>query len=192
VLYLTVCRSIIVDVPKTMPYGCFESTTGQQVSTDGGSAVLANVLQPFNDPDGLVCFNPVIRYGFLGLLMALQILTLIWFGMIVRVAYSVLSGKSAQDSRSDDEEDIDDELEIDEQEYDDTDPLSDSYDPEVKGARAESSHDDATAKQARAGASQGKGRNRRAAAPARTSAISIPGHGDHKDLLGRIGCDKPT
>jgi acyl-CoA-dependent ceramide synthase len=66
VLYMTVCRSIVVDVPKTMPYGCFASTTGQQVSTDGGSAVLANVLQPFNDPDGLVCFNPVIRYGFLG------------------------------------------------------------------------------------------------------------------------------
>jgi acyl-CoA-dependent ceramide synthase len=184
-----VCRSIIVDVPKTMPYGCFESTTGQQVSTDGGSAVLANVLQPFNDPDGLVCFNPVIRHGFLGLLLALQILTLIWFGMILRVAYSVLSGKAAQDSRSDDEDEAldDDDLEA-EEEYDDTDPLSDSYDQEAKGA----AHDDAASRQSRGGAAQGKGRNRRAAGPARTSAISIPGHGDRKELLGRIGCDKPT
>ena len=190
VLYMTVCRSIVVDVPKTMPYGCFASTTGQQVSTDGGSAVLANVLQPFNDPDGLVCFNPVIRYGFLGLLLALQILTLIWFGMILRVAYSVLSGKAAQDSRSDDEEELDDGSEVDEEEYDETD--ADAYDQEAKGAWAEPAHDDAASKQARTGASQGKGRNRRAPGPARTSAISIPGHGDRKDLLGRIGCDKPA
>jgi acyl-CoA-dependent ceramide synthase len=187
---MTVCRSIVVDVPKTMPYGCFASTTGQQVSTDGGSAVLANVLQPFNDPDGLVCFNPVIRYGFLGLLLALQILTLIWFGMILRVAYSVLSGKAAQDSRSDDEEELDDESEVEEVEYDEAD--ADAYDQEAKGAREESVHDDAASKQTRTGASQGRGRNRRAAGPARTSAISIPSHGDRKELLGRIGCDKPT
>jgi acyl-CoA-dependent ceramide synthase len=193
VLYITVCRSIIVDVPKTMPYGCFASTTGQQVSADGGSAVLANVLQPFNDPDGLVCFNPVIRYGFLGLLLALQILTLIWFGMILRVAYSVLSGKAAQDSRSDDEEELEDEdLEADVEEYDEADLPSDSYDQEAKGTWAEPGQDDAASKQARAGTPQSKGRNRRAAGPARTSAISIPGHVDRKELLGRIGCDKPT
>jgi very-long-chain ceramide synthase len=194
VLYLTVCRSIIVDVPKAMPYGCFASTTGQQVSTDGGSAVLANVLQPFNDPDGLVCFNPVIRYGFLGLLLALQILTLIWFGMIMKVAYSVVRGKAAQDSRSDDEDDMEEE-----DEYEETEPLSDSYDPEAKGAWAEPVRDDAAAsKHPQVGDSAGvpqqggRGRNRVAAGPARTSAISIPGHGDRKELLGRIGCDKPT
>jgi very-long-chain ceramide synthase len=194
VLYLVVCRSIIFDVPKTMPYGCFASTTGQQVSTGGGSAVLANVLQPFNDPDGLVCFNPVIRYGFLGLLLALQILTLIWFGMILKVAYSVLAGKAAQDSRSDDEDEAidDDDLDLeDEDEYDETDALSDNYDPEAKSAWAEPVRDDAASKQAPQQGS-GRGRNRRAAGPARTSAISIPGHGDRKELLGRIGCDKPT
>ena len=27
---------------------------------------------------------------------------------------------------------------------------------------------------------------------ARASGISIPGHTDHKELLGRIGCDKPS
>lgn len=26
----------------------------------------------------------------------------------------------------------------------------------------------------------------------RASGISIPGHGDRKELLGRIGCDKPS
>src|ERR1700760_1519525 len=104
IVYPMVCWSIVVDVPQLMPYGCYDSVTSKRVSEDGGSAVLANVLQPFNDPKGLVCFNANIRYGFLGLLLALQTLTLIWFGMILRVAYGVLSGKAAQDSRSDDEE----------------------------------------------------------------------------------------
>jgi acyl-CoA-dependent ceramide synthase len=110
--------------------------------------------------------------------------------MILRVAYSVLSGKAAQDSRSDDEEELDDESEVDEEEYDEAD--ADAYDQEAKGAWAEPVNDDAATNQARTGASQGKGRNRRPAGPARTSAISIPGHGDRKDLLGRIGCDKPA
>jgi len=26
----------------------------------------------------------------------------------------------------------------------------------------------------------------------RATALSIPGHGDSKELLGRIGCDKPS
>ena len=28
--------------------------------------------------------------------------------------------------------------------------------------------------------------------PASSSGVSLPGHSDRKELLGRIGCDKPT
>ena len=192
-----VCWSIIADVPSVMPYGCYDSVSGARVSTTGGSAVLANVLQPFNDPKGLVCFNGNIRWGFLSLLCALQVLTLIWFGMILRVAWGVISGKGVEDSRSDNEEsdELEDELEELEDSADDLALLEHGEIP----VKAESHADDA-ADESKQGARRGSptassssgGRGRRTRGAARTSAISIPGHGDRKELLGRIGCDKPT
>ena len=44
----------------------------------------------------------------------------------------------------------------------------------------------------RARSSAVRSRNQKRSTAARASAISIPGRGDHKELLGRIGCDKPT
>jgi len=87
-----------------MPYGCYDTVSGVFVSADAGTSVFANILQPFNDPAGLVCFNPQTRWSFLGLLLALQTLLVIWFGMILRIAYGVISNKGAQDLRSEDEE----------------------------------------------------------------------------------------
>jgi very-long-chain ceramide synthase len=197
VIYTYVCKSIIVDVPKVMPVGCYNSDTGKLVSTDGGSSVLANVLQPFNDPQGLVCFNHVIQYGFFALLSALQVLTLIWFGMVLGVAYRVLTGKGAQDSRSDDEAD---EEEGDVYFTDDDVSLHTDSGSEktVQLAKAVGDMDNKSAtvpvnmvkeRSASPATTAGSSRTRR---PARTTAISLPGHGDRKDLLGRIGCDKPT
>ncbi|KAF2673017.1 putative longevity-assurance protein [Microthyrium microscopicum] len=186
VLYNRVFWSVAVDLHAATPYGCYETTTGRQVTTDGGSAIWANVLQPFNDQDGLVCFNKQIEYGFLGLLAGLQVLTIIWFGMIIRVAYGVLSGKKAEDTRSDDEDDCDseeeEEIEVDDLEKPEDAPIEFEVDAsEVTGAF----------KTERAGSPATRSKTRKSAA-ARASAISIPGHGDHKELLGRIGCDKPT
>lgn len=45
------------------------------------------------------------KYCFVALLSALQVLLILWFFMIVKVAVGVLRGKPAEDSRSDDEED---------------------------------------------------------------------------------------
>jgi acyl-CoA-dependent ceramide synthase len=174
VSYLTVVWSVPHYSPSVWQYGCYDSTTGVRVSEDGGSAILANVLQPFNDPNGLVCWNSTLRNCFLGLLLGLQVLTLIWFAMILRVAWGVISGKAAEDIRSDDEED--DEIEID---------LEDAI--SIREA-LEAAPKPRTASPALAGSSRG----RRTRGTARTSAISIPGHGDRKELLGRIGCDKPT
>ena len=57
---------------------------------------------------GLVCWNDNIKWTFLGMLLALQCVCYsCWFGMIIRVAYKVLSGQGADDTRSDDEDEED-------------------------------------------------------------------------------------
>ena len=79
---------------------------------NGGDNVLSNVLHAYTNSNTDVCFNERIHYGFLSLLLALQVITIIWFGMICRVAYGVVTGKGAQDSRSDDEGGDEEEEEI--------------------------------------------------------------------------------
>lgn len=48
-------------------------------------------------------WNEKTRYIFIGLLTALQLLLVMWFFMIVKVALGVVLGGGAEDSRSDDE-----------------------------------------------------------------------------------------
>ena len=128
----------------------------------------------------------------------------------MRVAYGVVTGKGAQDSRSDDEvSDVEYEVEIDgegeipmeeESEYE-----SDVVDPALEEAPAilrpmvkgrEGSVEASAVKEARRTSPQptnAAGQRRRGRTRGtRASGISIPGHGDHKELLGRIGCDKPS
>jgi len=45
---------------------------------------------------------------FLGLLICLEILQLVWFTMIIRVAWRVVTGQGAEDTRSDEEDDLGD------------------------------------------------------------------------------------
>ncbi|KAH8118289.1 longevity assurance proteins LAG1/LAC1 [Phellopilus nigrolimitatus] len=49
--------------------------------------------------------------GFVILLIFLQFIQIIWFGMICRVAWRVISGKGAEDTRSDDEDDVNSHIE---------------------------------------------------------------------------------
>jgi acyl-CoA-dependent ceramide synthase len=188
--YLSVCWSIHSDVPKVMPYGCFNSSTGEKISDDGGTSIWVNIMQPFNRPGGEICFNSRIRVSFLSLLGALQVLTLIWFGMILRVAYSVLSGNAAEDVRSDDEEDD----EIEEEEVEVEIPY---FEKQAENAKAYPIEEEVDADALNHGGKRwdqnGSPIVRRSSRrTARATAISIPGHGDHKELLGRIGCDKPS
>ena len=219
IAYLIVCYSLYVDVanPETglMPYGCYDTGAGNngvgvRISADGGTAVWSNIFQSFTRPGTVVCFNPHIQYGFLGLLMALQGLTLLWFGMIVRVAYGVVTGKGAQDSRSDDEvSEVEYEVEIEGEDEiqgeEDSEEDSDVVDPALEDAPAllrpmvkgrEGSVEAPAVREARRTSPQpanAAGQRRRGRTRgSRASGISIPGHGDHKELLGRIGCDKPS
>lgn len=209
IFYVAVCWSIYVDVPRIMHYGCYNANTGHKTSPDGGNMVLENIMHAYTESSADVCFNEQIHYGFLGLLLALQVVTVIWFGMICRVAYGVIMGKPADDSRSDDEgedeeEDEDEELE----EIEEGDALEAIHDfaektPELgytayQEVEVEASDMDyMRSSNARRRGSGGSGVGAGVAAgrrsKGRSSGISIPGAAsDHKELLGRIGCDKPN
>lgn len=75
-----------------------------KISDDGGESVVKQIYLPLVDPEAkTVAFNPSIRHTFLGMLLGLQCITLMWFVMICRVVARVLRGEGADDSRSDDE-----------------------------------------------------------------------------------------
>jgi len=192
IFYPMVCWSIHKDVPTIMPYGCYNSVTGVKVSDTPDTSMLSNIMQSFNNPDGVVCFNERIRLSFLGLLLALQVITFIWFGMILRVAYGVLSGRAAEDVRSDDEDDVDEEEEVD-LDWDEKSAIESAAESFTEPIELEVEADEVTGafKTARSVSPAGRTRSQKKSA-ARASAISIPGHGDRKELLGRIGCDKPS
>lgn len=97
-----------------MPYGTYSTkplsptvNTGPMLSPDGtDTSMLETLLQPLLKPNAeTVAFNARIRWFFLGLLLALQCVTIAWFVMICRVVVRVIKGEGADDSRSDDEED---------------------------------------------------------------------------------------
>lgn len=50
------------------------------------------------------CWDGTVIYGFLSLLGGLQIVTIIWLILILKVAYNVMTGKGGEDIRSDDDE----------------------------------------------------------------------------------------
>ncbi|KAM4065560.1 TLC domain-containing protein [Hirsutella rhossiliensis] len=103
-----------------------------------------------------------------------RLITIIWFTMIVRVAIKVIRGDGAEDTRSDDEgeEEEDEEEEVDDEfVYEEAQPLEEEVGVEALDL---------------------KGWERRTGVKrqANSSGVSLPGHSDRKELLGRIGCEK--
>ena len=191
VCYLAICWSLYADAPAVMSFGCYSSGTGQQLSgtsepgwetasTPGGNFILNNIFQAYLDPEGPVCFEDSIWKTFLALLLFLQGITIMWFTMIMRVAWNVVKGHGADDSRSDDEEDVD------------------AEDEEVAADDAKVSASIAVPQEQLVGVEslnfkpKGSSRYRSRKAASHASGISIATHPDKKELLGRIGCDKPT
>ncbi|KAI9802581.1 MAG: sphingosine N-acyltransferase lag1 [Piccolia ochrophora] len=182
VFYLMVCWSVYTDVPAAMPYGCYSGTTGERTGPAPETYALYNIFQPLRDPSGTVCFNKEIKYTFLTMLLALQVITLMWFGMILRVAWRVVNGGTAEDSRSDDEGD-----------GEEADSVADAKDP----LRVRDAVDPAPLEQeVGVEAINLKGRTsparRYRKAASSSSGVTLPGHSDRKELLGRIGCDKTS
>lgn len=168
VAYLMACWSVYKDLPVYTTYGCYSgksaNLTGPIPTPDGWT----HLLEPFQNPEGLVCFNNNIKWGFLVSLLFLQVITIVWFCMIVKVAIRVIRGDGAEDTRSDDEDDV---REQEEFEYEEAQPLE-----EEVGAEAIDF--------------QGWERRTGVKRAASTSGVSLPGHSDRKELLNRIGCEK--
>ena len=99
--------------------------------------------------------------------------------MIVRVAIKVLKGGEADDTRSDDEGDVDEQL--DEKIVGTIVQLDEA---ELPPFEEEVGVDAINLKGRTSNASRYRKSNGSA------TGVSIPGHSDRKELLGRIGCDK--
>ncbi|RWA04847.1 hypothetical protein EKO27_g10253 [Xylaria grammica] len=165
VLYMAVCWSIWRDAMDVMPIGCFY---GNKANLKGPLPIpdgWRHWVEPFRNPEGALCFSQPVVYGFLYTLLGLQAITIFWFFMIIRVAVRVLRGGSADDPRSDDE--VESEAEY---EYEEAQPLEEEVGVESIDL---------------------KGWERRTGVKraASSSAVSLPGHSDRKELLGRIGSD---
>ncbi|KAF2818380.1 longevity-assurance protein-like protein [Ophiobolus disseminans] len=208
ILYMLVCWSIYKDAPVDMAPGCYltpNHPSAQNISqlfvpmSDtaafnalGGNDIWGSLQKAYTDQNGPICWDPSIRYYFLGLLLFLQGICCVWFSMVLKVVYKVLSGTGADDVRSDDECSDEDEL----IEHDPTSSIFNAIPTCTESGmsampslpREEEVGADALTFARLNGASQRRQVRRE---NSRTSGISIPGHGG-KDLLGRIGCDKPS
>ncbi|QRV75985.1 sphingosine N-acyltransferase lag1 [Ceratobasidium sp. AG-Ba] len=78
------------------------------------------IRRDFRPMQGLFWSGPTY-YGFVAFLGGLWIMMWVWFWMICRVTYNVLTGKPAEDTRSDEEEDTDSSATLAPTSADDTD-----------------------------------------------------------------------
>ncbi|KAI9749677.1 MAG: sphingosine N-acyltransferase lag1 [Lichina confinis] len=182
VLYMMVVYSTYRDTKETIPFGCFDKDN--QVSEQPAQVTdsFLQVVQPFISPDSFICWTHNVKWTFLTMLLALQALTLIWFGMIMRVAWRIVKGGKAEDSRSEDEAE-DDALELD---VDLGDKRSHGAGPPTLDCEVGVDGVDVRAKTRPL---PGARRYRKMTASA--TGVTLPGHhSDRKELLGRIGCDK--
>ena len=138
--------------------------------------------------------------------MALQVLCVVWFVMILRVAWRVVKGKGAEDVRSDDED------EDEEEEFGPEDEWGEEglgvHKVQLQAATEVNVRRATPTSQKSLGASMGTGVGKSGGGSMgvrrRPSPMSKrkPGAGtgggvglslaDRKDLLGRIGCERPS
>ena len=180
VFYFLVLWSLHVDAPQIIKYGCYWGPTEDLHGPIEPPDRVGHLVQPFLDPVGLVCWNKKIADSFMVTLLALQVILLLWFVMIIRVAVKVIRGGEAEDSRSDDEECSEEEVDSCHSEKRHAnvsiEPLP--YEKEVGVEELD------LCVSYRRTSPPRKFRKSGGAA----SGVSIPS--DRKELLGRIGCDK--
>ena len=170
VFYVMVCWSIYAHTPEIMPNGCFTGSNDRLVGPVDTPAGLLYLFEPFYNTTGHVCYNETIKWAFLTPLVLLQVITIFWFMMIIRVAVKVLSGQGAEDNRSDDEGGVEEEEE-EEFVYEVAEPLKEEVGVEALDLKSWE-------------------RRHGVKIQSSSSGVSLPGHSDRKELLGRIGCEK--
>ena len=168
VAYNMVVYSIWKHMSDVMPVGCFRGTNDSLVGPLAAPKGFMHYLEPFHNPDGFVCFDQIVKWTFLTALLALQVITIAWFMLVINVAIKVITGCGAEDVRSDDEG----EEEQEEFEYEEAEPVEEEVGVEDIDLKA---WERRTGVKRTASASTG---------------VTLPGHSDRKELLGRIGCEK--
>lgn len=190
ILYMWVLWSIYAHIPEEIQYGCY---TGSTQSLQGPFPVpndWEHLTWPFRDPVGMVCWNNNIKWAFLGMLLALQGILLMWFTMIIKVAYKVLSGQGADDVRSDDEDEEEDEevdFESEKQKLVERVHASVESRPLIEKEVFSTEYKPATPRSGRSPVRRG---SKRRDGTGHSSGINVLNASDRKELLGRIGCDK--
>ncbi|KAJ5757905.1 uncharacterized protein N7511_006599 [Penicillium nucicola] len=177
IVYPALCWSIYKNVPAQMSYGCYSGSTAEMISDNGYPNSVAYLFGPYLNLENPICMNRTVKWIFLSLLLTLEGLSIVWFSMIVRVAYGVLCGGNAEDSRSDEE----DEAEVEDQ--------SSSH-VAVHLVAKDGANPDTIAMEAAPGLD--RRRSNGASVRARGRGRVPFDQSDRKALLGRIGCEKPT
>jgi len=114
IIFMMATYSVYAHSNTVSPPGCYRGKMGSITGPFPPPDRYGHLLEPFIDPEGVVCWTGQVRWGFVNSLLFLQVLTLIWFSMIVKVAVKVLRGGQADDTRSEDEAEADDESEDEE------------------------------------------------------------------------------
>merc|ERR1711939_1232417 len=210
ILYLWVCWSIYAHIPEEIQYGCYKGSVEDLQGPYPTPNDWDHLTQPFRDPVGLVCWNNNIKWTFLGMLLALQCIMILWFVLICKVAYKVVTGQGAEDNRSDDEDEGDDEGEDIEDEktsftgigqihlchesrpYLESEVLSTDANFSLSGQSKSKSTSKGSSSPVRKTSSEAiLGRRKAKHEAAHSSSVNLlAGSSDRKELLGRIGCDK--
>jgi very-long-chain ceramide synthase len=192
IVYLMVCWSIYAHIPQEIRYGCYK---GDITNLQGPMPVpndWEHLVQPFKDPAGLVCWNDNLKWTFLGLLLMLHVLIELWFTQIIRVAYKVLSGQGAEDTRSDDEDETEEENEgeVTASQLEAL-PTEKQGLPMTNGTFIEK--DVLSTDQHFSGSGRTSStRRKKDGGGGHSSSVNLLAGSDRKELLGRIGCDKPS
>lgn len=171
-IYVKLCWSIYRDVPRVMPFACYSGET-MELETDPSKLSRWRYFDPFFDQKGTICLDRNVKSIFLGLLLMLQVLSIVWFGMIIKVALSMLNGEGANDTRSGDE-DEGGEDEEEEEEEEECEARSNGKPTQSANGKAKASGSEAPSRQT--GLFQRGG-------------IRVPGSRDRKELIGRVGCN---
>ncbi|KAK5111720.1 hypothetical protein LTR85_011765 [Meristemomyces frigidus] len=164
----------------TLHYGLYSTKDSEMLSDEAGTNMIDNLFQPILHPDAqYVSWNPRVRWMFIGLLLALQCITIGWFFMICRVVMKVLRGEGADDTRSDGEDEEDEE--VDDIPAQPSEPLRAMPEPEraMRFIEVEATGEDFPHYPKR----KGSGSKRKSKGI--SSGLNL---GEHKDFLNRIGC----
>ena len=182
VLYLRVVYSLYYDSPRETAMGCYSGSQQNVTGPFPPPDRYWHLVDPFLDPSGVVCWTNWVKWSFINTLLILQVLMIVWFGMIIQVAMKVLRGGEAEDSRSDGEDEGE---EADEESVAGVEHKK--ADAAKKPIEYEPIEEEVGVEDVRFHSQRSSPVKRFRNGGGVTTGVAFPS--DRKELLGRIGCD---